>query len=115
MIQVTDNDNCNLVCSILKLDFIDGKLKQLFDPTKHSQDYCGNTSKRENLEIWVRISAGKEYLKLVVLSGRLIGAMLIGNVELSETFENLILNQTDISHIGIDILNPDVDVEDYFD
>lgn len=34
---------------------------------------------------------------------------------LQETFENLILNQMDLSRFGEDLLNPDIDIEDYFD
>jgi hypothetical protein len=32
-----------------------------------------------------------------------------------ETFENLILNQMDLSAFGADLLEPGVDLEDYFD
>jgi len=32
-----------------------------------------------------------------------------------ETAQNLILNQLDVSHLGDEILNPDFDIEDYFD
>ena len=41
--------------------------------------------------------------------------MLIGDTNLEETFENLILNKLDVSHLGVNILNPDIDIEDYFD
>ena len=45
-----------------------------------------------------------------------IGAMLIGTAtELAETFENLILNRLDVSALGEDLLDPNVDIEDYFD
>lgn len=47
--------------------------------------------------------------------GRLRGAMLIGDTGLEETFENLILSGTDISHIGVDLLSREIDVEDFFD
>ncbi len=47
--------------------------------------------------------------------GRMQGALLIGETDLEETFENLILNRLDISAFGADILDPDIDVEDYFD
>jgi len=43
------------------------------------------------------------------------GAILIGDTGLEETFENLILNQVDLSSYGEDLLNPDIDIEDYFD
>ena len=32
-----------------------------------------------------------------------------------ETFENLILNQMDLTQFGEELLNPDIDIEDYFD
>ena len=43
------------------------------------------------------------------------GAILIGETDLEETFENLILNQLDLSCYGEELLNPDIDIEDYFD
>jgi hypothetical protein len=40
--------------------------------------------------------------------------MLIGDTDLEETFENLILDGISVGAPGVaDILNPDVDVEDY--
>ena len=48
-------------------------------------------------------------------NGRVSGAILIGETDLEETFENLILNQIDVSALNEDLLNPDVDIEDYFD
>ena len=47
--------------------------------------------------------------------GRMQGATLIGETDLEETFENLILNQLDLSSYGEELLNPDIDIEDYFD
>lgn len=66
-------------------------------------------------EIIVRVSERSEYVKVVMQEGRMQGAILIGDTDLEETFENLILNQLDLSSYGEDILNPDVDIEDYFD
>jgi len=66
-------------------------------------------------EILVRVTPGKEYVKTVMKDGRMQGAVLIGETDLEETFENLILNQMDLSVYGEDLLNPDVDIEDYFD
>ena len=48
-------------------------------------------------------------------NGRVIGATLIGETDLEETLENLILNQIDVSSLGEDLLNPNIDIEDYFD
>lgn len=47
--------------------------------------------------------------------GRMHGAILIGETDLEETFENLILNQMDLSRYGEDLLDPNIDIEDYFD
>ena len=58
---------------------------------------------------------GKEYVKVVMQNGRMQGAILIGDTDLEETFENLILNQTDLSAYGADLLDSGVDIEDYFD
>lgn len=68
-----------------------------------------------NYEAIVRVTKDVEYIKLVLSNGKLQGAVMIGEVGLEETFENLILNQLDISMYGEDILNPDIDIEDYFD
>ncbi|XP_060655276.1 pyridine nucleotide-disulfide oxidoreductase domain-containing protein 1 [Drosophila nasuta] len=66
-------------------------------------------------ELLVRCTRNKEYIKFVLQQGRLRGAILIGDTDLAETCENLILNGTDLEPYGDDILNPDIDIEDYFD
>lgn len=68
-----------------------------------------------NYEALIRMTANKEYIKYVIVNGRLQGAILIGETGLEETTENLILNQLDVSPYGDDLLNPDIDIEDYFD
>lgn len=77
----------------------------LFNGQKLGTDY----------EIIVRVSERTEYVKLVMCNGRMQGAILIGDTDLEETFENLILNQLDLTPYGEDILNPNIDIEDYFD
>ncbi|XP_064012067.1 pyridine nucleotide-disulfide oxidoreductase domain-containing protein 1 isoform X4 [Pogoniulus pusillus] len=66
-------------------------------------------------ELLLRCTKGQEYVKVVMQNGRMMGAVLIGETDLEETFENLILNQMDLSAYGEDLLNPDIDIEDYFD
>ncbi|CAF89834.1 unnamed protein product, partial [Tetraodon nigroviridis] len=66
-------------------------------------------------ELLVRCTKGQEYVKVVIRGGRMVGAVLIGETDLEETFENLILNQMDLSPYGEDLLNPNIDIEDYFD
>ncbi|XP_072311126.1 pyridine nucleotide-disulfide oxidoreductase domain-containing protein 1 [Eucyclogobius newberryi] len=68
-----------------------------------------------NHELLVRCTKGQEYVKVVLSGGRMVGAVLIGDTDLEETFENLILNQMDLTPYGEDLLNPDIDIEDYFD
>ncbi|EDW25572.1 GL26669 [Drosophila persimilis] len=66
-------------------------------------------------ELLVRCTRNKEYIKFVLQNGRLRGAIMIGDTDLAETCENLILNGIDLEPYGDDILNPDIDIEDYFD
>lgn len=66
-------------------------------------------------ELMLRCTRGQEYVKAVMQDGRMMGAVLIGETDLEETFENLILNQMDLSPYGEDLLDPNIDIEDYFD
>ncbi|KAK6616963.1 hypothetical protein RUM43_014933 [Polyplax serrata] len=66
-------------------------------------------------ELLLRVTKGQEYVKLVIKNGKLQGALLIGETDLEEMCENLILNQLDVTPFGEELLNPDVDIEDYFD
>ncbi|XP_068157122.1 pyridine nucleotide-disulfide oxidoreductase domain-containing protein 1 [Drosophila tropicalis] len=69
----------------------------------------------QDYELLVRCTRNKEYIKFVMQNNRLRGAILVGNTDLAETCENLILNGIDLEPYGDDILNPDIDIEDYFD
>lgn len=76
----------------------------------------GKDSSSSKVEILTRLTPGVEYIKVVVVEGRVKGAMLVGEgTELAETFENLILNQIDVSPYSVDLLDPDIDIDDYFD
>ncbi|KAJ8381913.1 hypothetical protein SKAU_G00026910 [Synaphobranchus kaupii] len=66
-------------------------------------------------ELLIRCTKEREYVKVVLRQGRMVGAVLIGETDLEETFENLILNQMDLSPYGEELLNPNIDIEDYFD
>lgn len=85
------------------------------------------------IEIWIRVTPKQEYIKLIVQCNQtvvnsnstsdaivanskyIIGALLIGDTELEEVFENLIMNKLNINSFGVDLLDPDVDIADYFD
>lgn len=66
-------------------------------------------------EILLRTTPNYEYIKFVLKNNKLQGAILIGETDLEEMCENLILNGIDLSPFGVDILNPDIDIDDYFD
>lgn len=68
-----------------------------------------------NYELLVRYTKGEEYVKVVLKDGRMMGALLLGETDLEETFENLILNQMDLSRFGDDLLNPDIEIDEFFD
>ncbi|VDK46514.1 unnamed protein product [Anisakis simplex] len=78
----------------------------------------------------MRITKNEEYIKIIVHNGRvqgklysahfkekldILGAVLVGETELEDMVENLILNQIDISDLEDDLLDPAIDIGDYFD
>lgn len=69
----------------------------------------------KDFEVLLRVTKGKEYVKVVLKDGKMIGAILIGETDLEETFENLIINELDLTQFGENLLDPNVDIEDYFD
>lgn len=69
----------------------------------------------KGIDIMMRVKPNEEFIKVVVRKGRVIGAVLIGDTDLEETMENLILNKTDISCYGDEFLKYDVDLEAMFD
>lgn len=87
---------------------------QWFSGDQYSSS-SGSASTDAEVEFWLRVTPGVEYIKLVVLRGKVIGVLLIGNTELEEVFENLILNRLDVSQLGVGLLDPDIDIADYFD
>ena len=117
------------------------------DKSEKKQIYKTN-NKRSPVQIQLRITPGQEYCKIIILHGKVVGAMLIGDTDLEETMEHLILNQLDIRkkkllphHYNtyrrnsdtnipndtmeeenededdepLDLLDPTIDIEDYFD
>ena len=76
---------------------------------------ANSSSCNSEVEIWTRVTPDDHYIKAVVLRGRVVGALLVGDTGLEEVFENLILNRMDVSHIGVHLLDPALDLEDYFD
>lgn len=71
---------------------------------------------RENCSILYRVDDERQQLiKVILQNGKMKGAILIGETEFEETFENLIYNQMDLSRFGNQLLDGNLDVEDFFD
>lgn len=66
-------------------------------------------------EILLRVTKHKEYVKLILKNGRMQGAVLVGDTDLEEMCENLILNHLDLTDMADDLLDPNLDIDDYFD
>lgn len=54
-------------------------------------------------------------MRVLLHNHKMVGAVLIGETELEEAFENLILDGLDLSRYGPGILDPDVEIGDLFD
>ena len=67
----------------------------------------------DSVKIFIRCTPQREYIKVITVDNKVAGCILVGETDLDETFENLILSRINVD--GIDLLNPDVDIEDYFD
>lgn len=57
----------------------------------------------------------RTFARVLLLRGRMQGAVLIGETELEETCENLILTGLDLSGIGAQLLDPDIELDHIFD
>ena len=77
--------------------------------------FNGQKLNESEYEVLLRITKDVEYVKVILKNGRMKGCLLIGETDLEETFENLILNELDIGFLGDSLLDPGVDIEDYFD
>jgi hypothetical protein len=55
------------------------------------------------------------FVRVMLLRGRVQGAVMIGETDLEETFENLILDQLDVGQYGPHLLDPDVELDHVFD
>ena len=70
---------------------------------------------------YVRSTPGEEFARVLLVRGRMKGAVVIGRqVDIAETYENLIADGIDLSQYGpaimLDETHPDgVDLEDFFD
>eukprot|EP00877_Chromochloris_zofingiensis_P014984 jgi/Chrzof1/973/Cz01g35110.t1 len=72
-----------------------------------------------DMDVYTRVAdegtIDSTFVRVLMLRGRMQGAILIGETDLEETFENLILDGLDLSAIGPHILNPDIELDHVFD
>jgi NAD(P)H-nitrite reductase large subunit len=82
---------------------------------RKSTGTCTTSTKDEASVVQVLVRRSEdEFVKIILENNRVVGAVLVGqDMEDAETFENLILNEIDVS--GIDLLNNQLDLADYFD
>ena len=64
-------------------------------------------------------SGGRRLALTFGYSVGVVGALLVGETDMEETLEHLILNRLDMRRgedgSVLDLLNPDIDIEDFFD
>lgn len=77
--------------------------------------YNGQTLSLPDCSIQYRVTAKKELIKVILQNGTMKGAVLIGETDFEETFEQLIYNQLDLSRFGEHLLDEVIDLEDFFD
>lgn len=74
---------------------------------------------REDVVMYSRVldegTPNATFVRVLLLRGKLQGAVLIGETELEETFENLILDGLDLSQYGPGLLDPDIELDHVFD
>ncbi|KAI0986290.1 hypothetical protein GJ496_000082, partial [Pomphorhynchus laevis] len=96
-----------------------------FEVFQHCTYFCGfkvillgrfNSQNLDKYELMYRYTEGLEFIKLVIVDGKIRGAVIIGDLEMAETIENLMLSRIDVSPYGDDLLDSElVDLVDYFD
>ena len=74
---------------------------------------------REDISVLSRATgeggADATFVRVLLLRGRMQGAVLIGDTDLEETFENLILDGLDLGGYGPALLDPGVELDHMFD
>ncbi len=74
-----------------------------------------HTTQKKHLPTNQLQGPGGSFVRVLLLRGRMQGAVLIGETGLEEVFENLILTGLDLSPWGPGLLDPHVDLADMFD
>ena len=68
------------------------------------------------VKVLTRVTAGSEYVKCVVSGGRVVGAMLVGDcADLADTMEQIMLSRINVNALGFDLLDDNIDIDEFFD
>lgn len=68
------------------------------------------------VKVLTRVTAEDEYVKCVVSGGRVVGAMLVGDcADLADTMEQIMLSRINIDALGFDLLDDNIDIDEFFD
>ncbi len=70
----------------------------------------GNRPREESVD-----HEGRTFVRILLLRGKVQGAVLIGETDLEETMENLILDGLDVGGYGPDLLDPEIELDHIFD
>ena len=97
----------------ISLEAIESSSPSSLNLNKYKSTAMSTLKNDNDVEIFLRCTPGTEYIKVVAVNNKVCGAILIGETDLEETFENLILSQINIK--DMDLLDPNIDLEDYFD
>ncbi|GJQ09179.1 hypothetical protein GpartN1_g5231.t1 [Galdieria partita] len=57
----------------------------------------------------------RKLIRVVLYKGRMYGAVLVGDTDLEDTFENLILSGLNVEEMKETLVSPEIGVDDYFD
>ena len=68
-----------------------------------------------SMSCWAMQGPDATFVRVLLLRNRMMGAVLIGNTDYEEVFENLILDGLDLSEYGPDLLSPDTNLDAVFD
>ena len=68
----------------------------------------------EDVVMYTR-SDDETFVRVLLLRGRLQGAVLVGETDLEELFENLILSGIDLTQYGPELLDPEAELDHVFD
>jgi len=83
---------------------------------EHNADHIIRQNDSQEIKVIVRVSKeANEYIKVTTFRGRIVGCMIVGESDLEETMENLILSQINVDSLGFDLLDATIDLEDFFD